>query len=305
MAFGSRQWNALVISRPQSLTFLRAASEKLITKPSPFPTSLVYHPDKLGKFLDTMTKSEWLMGKEYSWKLLEDAFEQYRTLLNLGDDDVLGAIERQLQSRSKESILTIKKLFESLAKSISEVYARRLAGATQQTPRDLIRIDTIVSFAGMLRAVNEQLSVELITDPILHILTEWSLKNFTNDRILSVDGFLGFLGGISSGVVPVIKFAFWAMGDLTIPQEKLSSIRQFIPIESLKWLDILNEKHMTTFHPVWVECLSRIESYREFLKGKFIEAVMNGNRGNDVARVFDLCFGSKEQLFFSVFATLL
>jgi hypothetical protein len=113
IAYGNRQWNSLVISRPHCLKFLHTASERLITKPSPFPTSFVYPPDKLGKFIHLMTGSEWRIRKKYSGNLLEDAFGRYRTWFNINDNELIGAILQKMRSHTKDSILAIERLFES------------------------------------------------------------------------------------------------------------------------------------------------------------------------------------------------
>jgi hypothetical protein len=61
------------------------------------------------------------------------------------------------------------------------------------------------------------------------------------------ESFLGFLQEIDSGVLPIVTFAFWAMGDLSATQERMKMLEVLLPIEVLSWFDILDEKQGKAF----------------------------------------------------------
>jgi hypothetical protein len=266
-SFGRRQWNSVVLNRPHGMQLLQSSANRLITKSSTFLTCVVYHPDKLSKFLRIMSGSAFLVKNEYSWIFLCDAFARYHGFLDPVGEAPLFQIEALLQNRAPSSILGIESLFDRITGPLSPVYVRRLSNACEQLPKDIVRLQDLIDLAEILRETNEHLAVELITGPLLSGLRAWYPRLFSLNLIRFPENFIGFLGAINSGVLPVVKFAFWAIGRVIVTPKRMQIIRKLLPIRVLAF-NILNGRHLAAFLPLWAPYVSRMNGYRDFVKAK-------------------------------------
>jgi hypothetical protein len=73
--FARRHWGGIVLGRPDCEGILRFGADQLVNKSCTFPNQIVYHPEKLLKFLGVLTQSSFLIQNEFSWLFLSNAFE--------------------------------------------------------------------------------------------------------------------------------------------------------------------------------------------------------------------------------------
>jgi hypothetical protein len=138
-AFAKRHWGHIVLGRPDCERILRFGADHLVNKSCTFPNPVVYHPEKLLKFLGLLAQSSFLIQNEFSWLFLANAFECYLVQPYYQPASIEGGLrkidELLRRNRSKATAESVLQTFQSISMSIISLYGRKQENTQMQSPK--------------------------------------------------------------------------------------------------------------------------------------------------------------------------